>query len=148
VGAVALYRLGKAGTDEALPYQPVPVDTALDGCRGYWAYFPTGGSIRFSNEGAGNCVVEPQGQFVLIGNNVPTATAHIVGADAAYSYTAPDGYHATTSIPPGYAVWVFGSGLVTLDFTSALPVPASYGGPSAIGADRPHVSGALHAGAA
>jgi hypothetical protein len=101
VGAVGpLYTL-TAGDDD---YAAVPAGTPLLGCNGYWAYFPTGGSITFSQDVPLNGVVRngyggdschrsmAVGRWATIGNPSATDPADVFGAITILTYDPAQGF--------------------------------------------------------
>ncbi len=98
-------------------YQRFPANAPLTACVGYWAYFPTGGSIDFGPFGAAsvNCAVgASNGQFFMVGNPSGSASITLAGADLAYTYAPDTGYQSTTQLSPGQGAWVSSSGVVKI----------------------------------
>lgn len=89
-------------------YEVFPADSGLHGGWGYWANFPTGGSITLTGGSNTFSVASVPGQFIMIGNPSPS-TVTISGADTAFTYTPSGGYQNATAIPPGQGAWVMGS---------------------------------------
>ncbi|HZQ37689.1 MAG TPA: hypothetical protein VFD32_17280 [Dehalococcoidia bacterium] len=120
VGATgSLYTLQPGDTT----YETRPIDTPLTACVGYWAYFPTGGSIDFGPFGGASVQcslnVSPA-QYVMMGNPSASANVNVNGADVVYTYDPASGYQPATRLAPGQGAWVYAAGGVSIQ---AAPPP-------------------------
>ena len=88
-------------------YEVFAADSPLHGGYGYWAFFPSGGSITLTGGSNTFSVASVPGQFIMVGNPSQSVVT-ISGADTAYTYTPSAGYQAATTIPPGQGAWVMG----------------------------------------
>jgi hypothetical protein len=98
-------------------YSQLPPDATLQGCSGYWAYFPDGGSLVAGSD-AGSCsaTLAPNG-WTMIGNPSTTGNATVTGTDIVMVYAAGQ-YQVVTSIAPGQGAWAYGSGQATVTVTN------------------------------
>lgn len=130
IGATGLlYTLGPG----ASTYQTEPADTPLTACEGYWAYFPTGGSIDFGpfGEGSVQCSINVSpAQFVMMGSPSATASVTVAGADVVYTYDPAAGYQAASRLAPGQGAWVYAAGPVTIQTSAPLVVPVGIAAPA------------------
>jgi hypothetical protein len=129
-------------------YQVLPVDAALKGCFGYWAFFPTGGSLTGGTD-AGNCAVTlKDGEWAMLGNPAVSGPANLSQADTALMFDPAAGYKSVTAIPAGQGAWVMATGRVSLDVptfnpaaaaptASATPAPAAAATATATGSSPP-----------
>jgi arylsulfatase A-like enzyme len=102
-------------------YETLPVDTPLKGGWGYWAYFPTGGSMQPSADASSYSVVLTPGAWTMIGNPSGSAAATVSGAQSVLGYTPGTGYQATTTLVPGQGAWAIGSGTLTVQVPPGPP---------------------------
>jgi hypothetical protein len=100
----SIFTLQPGDTD----YEVSAADSPLRGGYGYWAFFPSGGSITLTGGSNTFSVASIPGQFIMIGNP-SQAVVTISGADTAFTYTPAGGYQNATAIPPGQGAWVMGS---------------------------------------
>jgi len=98
-------------------YESFPADSPLHGGWGYWANFPSGGSITFGNGQTTFTVTPVPGQYVIIGNP-GTAEARVTGADQVTLYTPSGGYRSSSIIPPGQGAWLAGTDTVIVTVSS------------------------------
>lgn len=111
IGATGqLYTLQPSDTD----YEIFPVDSALHAGWGYWAYFPSGGSLQAAPGLADYIVTLVPGQLTMIGNPSSSTSVAVSGADVIYTYTPGGGYLSSATIPPGQGAWVEANGAVEL----------------------------------
>jgi len=116
-----LYSLRPGESD----YELLPASAPLMGCRGYWAYFPDGGSLITAGEGSSRCTVATvPGVYVMIGNPSATQTLNLSGIDIAYTFGPGDSYPPVTSLLPGQGAFAAGQAELVLDVppSSAPPV--------------------------
>jgi hypothetical protein len=66
-------------------YETVPNTTPLATCVGYWAYFPSGGTVTTAPGSPSCSVTPPPGQWVMVGNPSPATTLLVSGADIVYT---------------------------------------------------------------
>ncbi|MHB8575358.1 MAG: hypothetical protein ACYDCQ_08505 [Dehalococcoidia bacterium] len=106
-----------------MAYEAVPAGAALHGCIGYWAYFPTGGSLEPGASAASCSLALMPGHWILAGG--PSAqTAGVLSGDyVALTYTQAAGYQPASIVPIGRGIWVTGSGTLTISAGSG-PYPA------------------------
>jgi hypothetical protein len=98
-GAVGLLYTYQAGDTD---YESFPTSTALKDCYGYWAYFPSGGTLHLPKKAdVPNCTITlTDNQIAMVGNPSPTACATIPGAQDAVGYGGPFRYtYAPYSFP-------------------------------------------------
>jgi hypothetical protein len=101
-------------------YEVAPVDTPLVACRGYWAYFTSGGSLSPGSSQATCSPAISPGNWVMVGNPSVEGAATVTGADSVLAYTPAEGYRVSATIPVGSGAWMLASGAVTI----AAPVQA------------------------
>jgi hypothetical protein len=75
--AGSIYTLQPGDTD----YEIFPATSPLHAGWGYWAFFPTGGSITFGVGQANYSVTPVPGQWIMVGNPGASGPARILGAD-------------------------------------------------------------------
>jgi hypothetical protein len=114
-----LYTFQPGDTD----YEQVPVSGPFHTGWGYWAYFPSGGTAQLAPGSSTYTTPVSTGQWVLIGDPSGSGTATVSGAESALSYTPGANYQATTTLAPGRAAWVTGSGNVSLAAPSTTSLP-------------------------
>jgi len=100
----SIFTLQPGDTD----YEVFAADSPLRGGYGYWAFFPSGGSITLAGGSNTFSVASIPGQFIMVGNP-SQAVVTVSGADTAFTYTPSGGYQNATAIPPGQGAWVMGS---------------------------------------
>jgi hypothetical protein len=108
-------------------YQVLAANSPLKSGWGYWAYFPSGGSIRTQPGISTYSVDLGDGATVLIGNPSAANPATVTGADVVYTYTPGGDYTISTTVPAGQGAIVIGAGTITVTATtaaSAQPQPA------------------------
>ena len=122
----SIFTLQPGDTD----YEVFAADSPLRGGYGYWAFFPSGGSITLAGGSNTFSVASIPGQFIMVGNP-SQAVVTVSGADTAFTYTPSGGYQNATAIPPGQGAWVMGSqidlagsGPTSAPVAAAPPVPA------------------------
>jgi hypothetical protein len=127
-------------------YESFPADSPLHGGYGYWAFFPSGGSITLTGGSNTFSVASIPGQFIIVGNP-SQAVVTISGADTAFTYTPAGGYQNATAIPPGQGAWVMGSqiDLAGNGPTSAPPANAPVAAPQSSSAPTLTTFAALRA---
>ncbi len=134
-----LYTLQPGDTD----YESMPASSPLTACRGYWAYFPSGGSIDFGPSGnaSANCAVTiSPAQFVMMGDPSSTASAPVSGADLVYTYSPDGGYQVATQLSPGQGAWVYAAGAVSITTaatSSSAPTGAAQPAPQPVATTAP-----------
>jgi hypothetical protein len=99
-------------------YLALPPNTALSGCRGYWAYFPMGGSTTFGPDQTNCAATISAGNWVMVGNPVGSFSVQ-VSAEQVYVYTPTVGYTATRFLAPGTGAWAIASGTVSVQVPGA-----------------------------
>ncbi len=123
-------------------YETRPVDTPLTACVGYWAYFPSGGSIDFGPLGGANTQcslnVSPP-QYVIMGNPSGSINVNVNGAEIVYTYDPASGYQAATQLAPGHGAWVYAAGTVSIQ-TAAPPLRPPQGA-AAVATAQPGAGG-------
>jgi hypothetical protein len=85
--------------------------------RGYWAFFPTSGTITLP-------LIPPQPQtvpmpplsWIMVGNP-SSSPMRLLGADVAYTYNPVSSYQPATVLDPGQGAWVLSLGGGTLTIT-------------------------------
>lgn len=139
-------------------YETMPVDSPLTACRGYWAYFPAGGSIDYGPFASASvqCAINVSpAQFVMMGSPSGSSSVAVGGADLVYTYDPATGYQAAAALAPGQGAWVYASGSVTIQTSPsqrmapqgtgsvASPQPAAGAAPGATPAGPLALSAAL-----
>jgi len=97
-------------------YEIVSPGTPLIPGRGYWAYFPTTGTITLPLvQPQTQTVPLPPGAWIMVGNP-SSSPVTLFGADIAYTYNPATNYQPTTTLGPGQGAWVlsFGGGTLTI----------------------------------
>jgi hypothetical protein len=116
----SIFTLQPGDTD----YEVFAADSPLHGGYGYWAFFPSGGSITLTGGSNTFSVASVPGQFIMVGNPSQSVVT-ISGADTAYTYTPSAGYQAATTIPPGQGAWVMGSQIALAGSGPTAPVASA-----------------------
>ena len=101
-------------------YEALPTNATLTVGRGYWASFPSGGSLQAASDLTSFSLIVTAGQPVMVGNPSATNIAAVTGADRVLAYVG-GGYVDGSALLPGLGAWVFGSGTVTITVTSVSP---------------------------
>jgi|GEM_PF-3583296 hypothetical protein len=129
----SLYSLQPGDTD----YEAIPATSPLQGCLGYWAYFPSGGSLN-AGTSQGTCLVTPTpGSWTMIGNPSAGGAAAVAGADSLLTYSPSAGYLSASAIPVGAGAWATASGSVSVAAPLPLPPPTQAPPPAAAPAPAP-----------
>lgn len=121
-------------------YEVFDVGAPLRACWGYWAYFPTGGSLAPAASQAVCSAATVSDAWVMVGNPSTTGPATVSGADQVLIYDPVNGYQQTTSVPVGAGAWLLGSGSALLSApTPAVSVPAHVAPPTPAPTAAPYV---------
>ena len=140
-GAAALYLVEPAQSAGApVVYQPLALSASLlNGGMVLWAYFPAGGSLELLAPPAGypnalSITNADPGAWLPVANNSPYGPARVPrGARALVIYSPSGGYHQATSVPAGYAAWVWpGAGDVIVCTSPAPNVAPNFGGAASV----------------
>jgi hypothetical protein len=106
-----LYTFQPGDTD----YQQFPVTTPLRGGYGYWAYFPSGGTVDLAPGTSRYAITLLPGQYVMLGNPSAQQSASVQGADDVELYDPISGtYVPSNVIPAGQGAWVAAQGTVVI----------------------------------
>lgn len=106
-------------------YEVFAADRPLKAGWGYWAYFPTGGSVSSPGSRSGYSVALTSGAWAMIGNPTSDCSVSVSGADTVLTYSPGAGYQETTTLSMGQGAWAIGSGTVTLTPGSCVAQPAT-----------------------
>jgi hypothetical protein len=119
-----------------IDYEQIPVTAPLHGGYGYWAYFPTGGSIDLAAGTPRYNVTLLPGSYAMIGNPSGQISASVQGADDLELYDPVSGtYSSSNQIPAGQGAWATASGTIIvtgvgnnlpITVVSSTPTPAPY----------------------
>lgn len=105
---------------QAGSYTSVPAGTALQGGRGYWAFFGAPSSVSLAPTARTTArIVAPAGAWVLVGNPSGRAPAQVSGADTVYTWNAATGsYVQGTTLAPGAGAWAISGAGGTITVTA------------------------------
>jgi hypothetical protein len=114
-----------------IDYEQIPVTAPLHGGYGYWAYFPTGGSIDLAAGTPRYNVTLLPGSYAMIGNPSGQISASVQGADDLELYDPVSGtYSSSNQIPAGQGAWATASGtIIVTGVGNNLPITVA-GSPS------------------
>src|SRR5262249_44390809 len=115
-----IYSLQPGDTD----YKRFPASAALKGGWGYWAFFPSGGSLQTAPGSTSYSVTLLPGQQALIGNPSATTLVSVNGAHSFPTYRPGEDYQNVPTIPVGQGAWVTGAGLIRVTTEQPPPSPA------------------------
>ena len=85
-------------------YASLPVTNQLANCVGYWAYFPSGGSLLPGPDGTPPSGIPSLGIWTMVGNPSASLLA-LVSAAQVYTYTPSGGYVPSNVLSPGSGAW-------------------------------------------
>lgn len=110
-GAIELLTFQPGDTE----YESFSVDAPLRGGYGYWAYFPTGGTVDLAPGTARYTVTLIPGQYAMVGNPSSLYSATVQGADDLETYDPiANTYSSVYEIPSGQGAWATAQGTIVI----------------------------------
>ncbi len=98
-----------------LDYEQFPATSPLHGGYGYWAFFPSGGTVDLAAGTPRYTVTLIPGEYTMVGNPSSQMSASVEGADQVLLYDPISGmYVPSNEIPAGQGALVLGAGTVVI----------------------------------